>query len=107
VETQKVSLLLLSCNHIALLNKKDSSILFNKQSFGGRGLLHFSFQSILRLIKIIALIQVFNLAIGFFVWLSYGYLISSWTIAGLSVGCTFLILAIKRAQENELKTNLT
>jgi hypothetical protein len=69
------------------------------------GLLHLSFQNIWRLAKIIALIQVFNVVIGYFVWLAYGYLVSGWTIAILSVGYTSLILAIKKAQENVANSN--
>ena len=70
------------------------------------GLLQLSFQNIWRLIKIIALIQVFNVAMGFFVWLAYGYLVSGWTIAALSVGYTVLILAIKKAQERAANAEL-
>ena len=70
------------------------------------GLLQLSFQNIWRLVKIIALIQVFNIAMGFFVWLAYGYLVSGWTIATLSVGYTVLILAIKKAQESATNAEL-
>jgi hypothetical protein len=40
-------------------------------------------------------------------WLSYGHLVSGWTIAALSVADTFLILATKNALENETKAELT
>lgn len=69
-------------------------------------MLQLSFQNIWRLVKIIALIQVFNIAMGFFVWLAYGYLVSGWTIATLSVGYTVLILAIKKAQESATNAEL-
>jgi hypothetical protein len=71
--------------------------------FGAPSLLKLFFQNIWRLIKIIALIQVFNLAMGYFAWLAYGYLVPGWTFATLSVGYTILILAIKKAQENATK----
>jgi len=47
------------------------------------------------------IIQVFNAVIDYFMWLTYGYLISSWTIATLTVFNTILIFAIKTAQEKE------
>jgi hypothetical protein len=46
-------------------------------------------------------IQVFNAIMDYFMWLTYGYLISSSTIATLSVFYTILIFAIKTAQERE------
>jgi hypothetical protein len=46
-------------------------------------------------------IQVFNAVMDYFMWLTYGYLISSWTIATLTVFSTILIFAIKTAQERE------
>jgi hypothetical protein len=46
-------------------------------------------------------IQIFNAIMDYFMWLTYGYLISSWTIATLSVFYTILIFAIKTAQEKE------
>jgi hypothetical protein len=70
------------------------------------GMHNFSFQNIWRIIKIIALIQVLNIAIGYFVWLAYGYLVSGWTIAILSVGYTSLILAIKKAQEGAANSEI-
>jgi hypothetical protein len=70
------------------------------KTFGGADLIQFSFQSILRLIRVVTLIQVFNLAMGYLVWAAYDFSISGWTIAALSVGATFLMLAIKKAQEN-------
>jgi len=66
-------------------------------------LLQLSFHNIWRLVKIIALIQVFNIAIDYFVWLAYGHLVSGRTIATLSIGYTALILAIKKAQESAVK----
>ena len=63
-----------------------------------------SFKSIWRIVKIIAVIQIFNAVMDYFMWLQYGYLVPSWTIASLSVFYTILILAIKKAQENEMKT---
>jgi hypothetical protein len=48
----------------------------------------------------VALIQVFNLALGYFVWLVYGSLAEGWIILALSVGSTALILAIEKAQEH-------
>jgi len=42
-ETQEISLLLLTCNHISLLNKNDTSILFNNQCFGGKEFASFFF----------------------------------------------------------------
>jgi hypothetical protein len=47
-------------------------------------------------------IQVFNAVMDYFMWLTYGYLISSWTIANLSVFSTILIFAIKIAHEREV-----
>ena len=70
-------------------------------------MLKLSFQNIWRLVKIIVLIQVFNVAMGYFVWLAYGYLVQGWTIATLSVGYTVLILAIKKAQESAANAELT
>jgi hypothetical protein len=58
----------------------------------------------LPLIKIISMIQVFNAVIAYFAWLSYGYAISAETIVALSVGYTFLILAIKKANEGAAST---
>jgi hypothetical protein len=40
----------------------------------------------------------------YFMWVAYGYLVPSWTIATLTVFYTVLILAIEKAQENEAKT---
>jgi uncharacterized protein with PQ loop repeat len=53
----------------------------------------------LLLVKTIALIQLFNAVIAYFAWLAYGYAVSAETIVALSVGYTFLILAIKKANE--------
>jgi hypothetical protein len=72
-----------------------------------KGLFQLSFQNIWRLVKIIVLIQVFNVALSCFMWLSYGHLVSGWTIAALSVSDTFLILATKNALENVAKAELT
>jgi hypothetical protein len=47
------------------------------------------------------IIQVFNAIMDYFMWLTYGYLIPTWTIATLTVFYTILILAIKVAQERE------
>ncbi len=38
---------------------------------------------------------------------AYDYSISGWTIAALSVGATFLMLAIKKAQENNENQSFT
>jgi hypothetical protein len=73
------------------------------QNFGATSLLKLSFQNIWRLVKIIALIQVFNVAMDYFAWLAYGYLVPGWTFAILSIGYTILVLAIKKAQENAAK----
>jgi hypothetical protein len=75
--------------------------------FGELGLLQLCFQNIWRLVKIIALIQVLNIAIGYSMWLAYGCIVSVWTIATLSIGYTFLILAIKKAQESAAKAEHT
>jgi hypothetical protein len=40
----------------------------------------------------------------YFMWVEYGYLVPSWTIATLTIFYTILVLAIKKAQENEAKT---
>jgi hypothetical protein len=40
----------------------------------------------------------------YFKWVEYGYLIPSWTNPTLTLFYTLLILAIKNAQENEIKT---
>jgi hypothetical protein len=47
------------------------------------------------------IIQVFNAIMDYFMWLTYGYLIPTWTIATLTVFYTILILAIKVPQERE------
>ena len=45
---------------------------------------------------------VFCVAVmDYFMWLTYGYLIPSWTLATLSVFYTILIFAIKTAQERK------
>ncbi len=67
------------------------------------GLFKFSFQNIWRFTKLIFVIQLFNLAISYFVWLSYEYIVSGWTIVALSIGYTAIILAIKNAQENQAR----
>jgi hypothetical protein len=66
-----------------------------------------SFHSIWQFVRIVALIQVFNAAIGYFAWLAYGYAVSAETIVALSVGYTFLILAIKKAHESEANAEPT
>ena len=43
----------------------------------------------------------------YFKWVEYGYLIPSWTNPTLILFYTILILVIKNAQENEMKTKLT
>jgi hypothetical protein len=60
-----------------------------------------SFHGLWKVIKIIMLIQVINIIIDYFIWVSYDYLISGWTIATLTVFFTVMILAIKVAQERE------
>jgi hypothetical protein len=65
--------------------------------------LKISFQSIWRLVKIIALIQIFNAVMDYFMWVAYGFLVPSWTLATLSVGYLVLVFAIKRAQEKEAR----
>jgi hypothetical protein len=52
-------------------------------------------------------IQVFNAIMGYLMWVSYGYLIPSWTIATLTVFYTVMILAIKVAQEREASLQQT
>jgi hypothetical protein len=49
--------------------------------------------------KVIALIQIFNAAMDYFMWAAYGYLVPSWTIATISLGYLILIFAINKAQE--------
>jgi len=44
-------------------------------------------------------IQVSNAIMDYFMWLSYGYLIPSWTIAAMSVFYTLLVFAVKVAIE--------
>ena len=46
-------------------------------------------------------IQIFNAVMNFSMWLTYGYLFSGWTIAGLTVFGTLLILAVKVSIERE------
>ena len=58
-----------------------------------------SFQNIWKMIKIIALIQIFNAFMDYFMWVAYGFLVPSWTIATISIGYIILIFAIKKAQE--------
>ena len=60
-----------------------------------------SFQSLWKIIRIVLVIQIFNAVMDYFMWISYGYLIPSWTIATLNVFYTVLIFAIKIAQEKE------
>jgi hypothetical protein len=70
---------------------------------GELSLFQFSFRNVWRLVKIIALIQILNVAIGLLMWLSYGYLVSVSTIVTSSVGYKLLILAIKTASESAAK----
>ena len=81
------------------------SVLSQKIVFEGSNLTlsKIPFQSIWKLIKIIMIIQVFNATMAYFMWVAYGYVIPSWTIAALSVFYTLMILAIKVAQEREAK----
>jgi peptidoglycan/LPS O-acetylase OafA/YrhL len=61
-----------------------------------------SFPSLWRLVKILALIQLVNAGMDYFMWVAYGFLVPSWTLATLSVGYLVLIFAVKRAQEKEV-----
>jgi hypothetical protein len=51
--------------------------------------------------KIVVLIQVFNAVMGYFMWLAYGYQISIWIIAALSVFSTISFFVVKTAQERQ------
>jgi len=81
------------------------SVLSQKIVFEGSNLTFskIPFQSIWKLIKIIMIIQVFNATMAYFMWVAYGHVIPSWTIAALSVFYTLMILATKVAQEKEAK----
>jgi len=46
-------------------------------------------------------IQIFNAIMDYFMWLTYGYLIPSWTIVTMTVFYTVLIFAVKVAIERE------
>jgi hypothetical protein len=58
------------------------------------------------LIKIIAVIQIFNLAMGYSMWLVYGSLVEGWIIPALAVGSTALILALEKAVEHIASADL-
>jgi hypothetical protein len=62
-----------------------------------------SFKIIWRFVKVLALVQVFNAVMDLVVWFKFGYLVPSWTIAAISIFYVILVLALKRAQENDLK----
>ena len=57
------------------------------------------FQSLWKVIKILMVIQISNAIMDYFMWLSYGYLIPSWTIAAMTVFYTLLVFAVKVAIE--------
>lgn len=59
------------------------------------------FQSLWKIIKLICVIQVFNAAMYYFVWVAYDYSVPSWTLATLTVFYAVLILAIKLAMDGE------
>lgn len=47
----------------------------------------------------VMVIQIFNAFLDYFMWLSYGYLLSIWTIAAMTVFYTLLVFAVKVAIE--------
>jgi ABC-type bacteriocin/lantibiotic exporter with double-glycine peptidase domain len=63
-----------------------------------------AYQTLWEIIKIALIIQVFNLIMDYFIWVTYDYSIPSWTMVTLNVFFTILIFATKVAQE---KTGLT
>jgi hypothetical protein len=69
--------------------------------------LNIPFQSLWKIIKIVLLIQIINAVMDYFMWIAYGYLIPSWTIATMLVFYTIMILAIKVAQEKEASFDAT
>jgi len=58
-------------------------------------------QGLWKIIKVVLMIQVFNAVLAYFMLLAYGSLITSWTIAALSIFSTITIFLIKTAQEKE------
>ncbi|MCW4024165.1 MAG: hypothetical protein NWF01_03925 [Candidatus Bathyarchaeota archaeon] len=60
-----------------------------------------TFQTIWKIIKIFLIIQIINAIMDYYVWLVYGFLVPSWTLATLSVTYVTLIVALKKAQQKE------
>jgi hypothetical protein len=60
-----------------------------------------SFKEVWKIVKIVAAVQLFNALADYIMWVLYGFLVPSWTIATLSVGYIVVILGVKRALEKE------
>ena len=62
------------------------------------------FHSLWKIIRLVLAIQIFNVVMDYFMWVSYNYSVPSFTIATLTVFYTVLILAIKVAMDRENTT---
>jgi uncharacterized phage infection (PIP) family protein YhgE len=60
-----------------------------------------SFQSVLKIVKLVLVIQVFNAFIDYLMWMAYGDSVSGLTIVAFTFFYTVLFLAIKVAIERE------
>ena len=58
-------------------------------------------QGLWKIIKFVLMIQVFNAVMAYFMLLAYGTIITSWTVADLSIFSTITIFLIKTGQEKE------
>ncbi len=61
-----------------------------------------SLQALWKIVKLVLMIQVFNFIVDYFVWVSYDYAISVWTIAALNVFYTVIVFAVKIAVEKRI-----
>ncbi|PVX25369.1 MAG: hypothetical protein CW691_04820 [Candidatus Bathyarchaeum sp.] len=59
------------------------------------------FETIWKIVKIFMAIQIFNAVMDYYVWVAYGFLVPSWTIATLNLIYVPLILGLKIAQQKE------
>jgi hypothetical protein len=65
-----------------------------------------TFQTIWKIMKIFLIIQIINAIMDYYVWLVYGFLVPSWTLASISMIYVGLIVALKKAQQKETKSAL-
>ncbi len=60
-----------------------------------------TFRKLWKIVKVMAVVQIFNAIADYAMWAFYGFLVPSWALATLSLGYIIIIFSMKRVFDSE------